>query len=62
MATSDMKSYPFSTPINAYKSFGPYKLASYGETIWQYPDGAFTYGRFRMKMVRYNVVMMDLGK
>jgi hypothetical protein len=26
-----------------------------GETIWHYPDGKFTYGRFIHKEIEYNV-------
>ena len=29
---------------------------TYGEAIWDYPDGAFVYGKFRLKDVVYNAL------
>ncbi len=49
------KAYPFSTPAKDYKEFSGYRLPSYGEAIWHYPDGEFVYGRFHVKSVTYNV-------
>lgn len=49
-----MKQYPFSTPIGNYSMFGNYRLPSYGEAIWHYPDGKFTYGIFNIDNVEYN--------
>jgi hypothetical protein len=40
---------PFSTPVKDYKDYGGWRLASYGEAIYQYPDGPFIYGRFWLK-------------
>ena len=54
-ATADMKTYRFSTPLKAYKNVNGYNLATYGETIWHYPDGNFTYGKFYLKDLMYNV-------
>ncbi len=50
-----MKSYQFSTPVSQYKRFEGFNLATYGEAIWQYPDGPFTYGKFRVVAIQYNV-------
>lgn len=50
-----MESYPFSTPVSHYKRFEGFNLATYGEAIWQYPDGPFTYGKFRIISIEYNV-------
>lgn len=52
-AISDMKQYRFSTPVNEYRSFNGFRLASYGEAVWHYPEGPFTYGKFRMKEITY---------
>lgn len=54
-AVADMQQYRFSTPVSAYKNFGGYRLAGYGEAVWHYPDGQFVYGKFETKSVEYNV-------
>jgi len=51
----DMKSYPFHTPIHAYAPFDVYQLVSKGDAVWIYPDGPFTYGKFSLKDIRFNV-------
>lgn len=53
-SVSDMKQYPFFTPVSDYKEFNGRKVLTYGEAIWQYPDGKFTYGKFRLKEIEYN--------
>ena len=55
MAVSDMQNIRFSTPLKDYKNVNGYNLATYGETIWHYPDGNFTYGKFYLKDLMYNV-------
>jgi hypothetical protein len=54
MALPGMTTYRFSTPASNYKKINGYMLPTYGETIWHYPDGLFTYGKFRLKEVKYN--------
>jgi hypothetical protein len=54
-AVADMKQYLFSTPCGAYKNFNGYNLQSEGEAVWHYPEGKFTYGKFILKEVEYNV-------
>ncbi|MCF8054472.1 MAG: hypothetical protein K9K75_04555 [Deltaproteobacteria bacterium] len=49
-----MKRYRFSTPISKYRSFKGYNLPAYGEAVWHYPDGDFTYGRIEINNVEYN--------
>lgn len=51
-----MRQYRFSTPVSEYREFNGYKLPSYGEAIWHYPEGEFVYGKFTMKNIQYNVV------
>lgn len=53
-AVADMKRYRFSTPVGDYKNFNGYRLASYGEATWHYPDGPFVYGRFHTSNVELN--------
>lgn len=54
-AVADMQRYRFSTPLSNYQMINGYHLGTYGEAIWHYPDGAFAYGKFRVKNVEYNV-------
>lgn len=48
------KQFRFSTPVSAYQNFHGYNVMSYGEAVWHYPDGAFTYGKFVLKDIVYN--------
>lgn len=54
-AIAEMQAYPFSTPVEAYQSIHGYQLMSSGDAVWHYPDGKFTYGKFRLKDIQYNV-------
>ncbi len=45
----------WSTPLRDYKDINGYKLASYAETIYSYPDGDFTYATFTLKDIGYNL-------
>lgn len=56
---SDMKQYPFSTPVTEYDSFNNVNILSNGEAAWHYPEGKFTYGKFRLKSIEYNVTGLD---
>jgi hypothetical protein len=49
-----LRRLPFSTPVRDYKDYGGWRLASYGEAIYQYPEGPFTYGRFWLKEAVFN--------
>jgi hypothetical protein len=53
-AIADRKQYQFSTPVGDYQNRNGYNLCGYGEAVWHYPDGAFTYGKFYLKTVVYN--------
>lgn len=54
-AVADMKQYPFSTPVSNYRNLNGYNLPTYGEMIWHYPDGDFTYGKIEIKDIEYNI-------
>ena len=54
-SVSEMKAYPFSTPVSNYKNINGYQLPSYGEATWHYPDGEFVYGKFEVVDISYNV-------
>ncbi len=45
----------WSTPLRDYKTINGYKLASYAEAIYSYPDGDFTYATFELKDIGYNL-------
>jgi hypothetical protein len=45
----------WSTPMSDYKELDGRRIPTYGETIWNYPEGDFTYGTFRLKNIKYNV-------
>jgi hypothetical protein len=38
----------WTTPMDAYREIGGWRLASAGEAIWHLPEGPFTYGRMRL--------------
>ena len=50
-----MKKYKFTTPVKDYKTINGYKMAGYGEAVWHYPEGEFSYGRYHLKDIRYNI-------
>lgn len=45
----------WSTPLRDYKIINGYKLASYAEAIYTYPDGDFTYATFTLSNIHTNV-------
>jgi hypothetical protein len=45
----------WSTPLRDYKEIHGYRLASYAEAIYTYPDGDFTYATFTIKDISVNV-------
>ncbi len=50
-----MKKVRWSTPVSDYILIDGRKIATYGKTIWHYPEGDFTYGVFKLKNIKYNV-------
>ncbi|MBD0779927.1 hypothetical protein HPE56_19180 [Maribacter sp. ANRC-HE7] len=54
-SVSEMKTFPFSTPVKNYQNINGYNLPTYGEAIWHYPGGEFIYGKFNVKRIEYNV-------
>ena len=45
----------WSTPIGRYRERDGYKLATYGEAVWQLPEGDYCYAKFNnIKTVIYN--------
>ncbi|TDH29247.1 hypothetical protein EXU57_04050 [Segetibacter sp. 3557_3] len=54
-AIAEKRKYRFSTPVSDYKTINGFNLPGYGEAVWHYPDGKFTYGKFYLKDVQYNI-------
>jgi hypothetical protein len=50
-----MKQVRWTTPISNYKEFEGRKIPTFGKTIWNYPEGDFTYGVFNLRTIKYNV-------
>jgi hypothetical protein len=50
-----LKKVRWTTPVSDYKELEGRRIPTYGETIWNYPEGDFTYGTFRLKDITYNV-------
>lgn len=46
---------PFSTPIHSWQVIDGRQVIKEGDGVWHYPDGAFVYGKFRLKRIDYNV-------
>lgn len=51
----------WSTPVRDYREFEGRRVLTYGEAIWNYPEGDFTYGKFTLKNIRYNVTGPQSG-
>jgi hypothetical protein len=49
------QSYPWSTPVRTYREFSGRRVASYGEAVWHTPEGEFTYGKFNLVEIEYNI-------
>ena len=47
--------HKWSTPMRDYKNINGYRLASYAEAIYTYPEGDFTYATFELKDIGYNL-------
>jgi hypothetical protein len=54
-ANGETMKLKWSTPLRDYKDINGYKLASYAEAIYTYPDGDFTYATFELKDIGYNL-------
>ncbi len=55
-AVQEMKQYPFATPVHSYKNVNGINVLSKGDAVWHYPEGNFTYGKFKLKCIEYNCV------
>lgn len=55
-----MKKVRWTTPISDYKEFEGRRIPTSGKTIWNYPEGDFTYGVFKLRSITYNLQLQDL--
>lgn len=61
-ADGTLKRARWSTPVRDFKEFDGRRVPTFGETIWNYPEGDFTYGTFRLKDIAYNVSFKEFSK
>ncbi len=54
-SVADMKQYLFSTPVHRYKNINGFNILSEGDAVWHYPERKFTYGKFNLEEIEYNV-------
>ena len=54
-ADGSVRKIRWSTPLLAYRSFGPVRLAAGGEARWHEPDGEYAYIELTLDEVRYNL-------
>jgi hypothetical protein len=47
--------YRWSTPIEGYQLLDGRRLPTRGSAVYAYPEGPFTYGKFRLRSVAYDV-------
>jgi hypothetical protein len=45
----------WSTPLGDYREFGSHRLMARGEGIWHAPAGDYSYLRFDLDAIEYNV-------
>ena len=50
-----VRAMPWSTPLSAYRDVDGIRLASKGDANWIAPEGEWTYGRFEVTGIEYNV-------
>jgi hypothetical protein len=49
-----MRQIPWETPLKNYRDMNGYKLATYAQAIYKYPEGDLCYGVFNISTVCYN--------
>lgn len=50
-----IKQARWTTPVSDYQEFEGRKIPTVGKAIWNYPEGDFTYGVFKLSSIKYNV-------
>ncbi|MBK6844754.1 MAG: hypothetical protein IPG88_21040 [Gemmatimonadetes bacterium] len=49
------RNIPWSTPISDYRVVDGIRIGTHGETNWVDPAGEWTYGKFDIRSVAYNI-------
>jgi hypothetical protein len=49
------RNFPWSTPISDYRVIGGIRVGAKGDANWIEPRGEWTYGRFTIRTIEYNV-------
>jgi hypothetical protein len=52
----------WSTPVSGYRAFGPRRVSVHGEARWHPVGGEFTYGKFELEEIEYNLTIAAAGK
>jgi hypothetical protein len=52
---------PWSTPLSDYRQFGPHRIMERGEGIWHAPAGNYSYLRFVLDSIEYNIAPLPSG-
>jgi hypothetical protein len=63
-ASADGKSFAqmrWSTPLGDYREFGSHRLMARGEGIWHAPAGDYSYLRFDLDAIEYNVAALGVS-
>jgi hypothetical protein len=46
---------PWSTPISGYREVDGIRIGALGDANWVEPTGEWTYGKFEIRSIAYNV-------
>lgn len=52
---NEMQQIPFSTPVHEYIKLEGRQVIHRGDAVWHYPEGDFTYGKFTLKDIQFNL-------
>jgi hypothetical protein len=55
VSKENIQAVRFSTPVNDYIKINGHQVPSYGEAIWNLPEGNLVYGQFHCLDIQYNV-------
>jgi hypothetical protein len=56
MSGKEIKRYPWSTPISGYAEVNSIRIGTRGDANWIEPKGEWTYGRFTIREIEYNIM------
>jgi len=56
----DYERVRWSTPVSEYREINGMRLPTYGEAIWHFPEGEYSYARVNIIEVEYNCTSFEL--